>query len=67
MKILVSHFRFIKDLLPSGHLLVQSQQWKHQNNTGNLFKVNNKDTRMKSYFINCCSVSTIDLKQVNAG
>ena len=30
---------------PSRHLLVQKQQWKHQNNVWNLFKVNNKDTR----------------------
>ena len=28
--------------LPSLHLLVQIQQWKHQNNLWNLFKVNNK-------------------------
>ena len=27
--------------LPSQHLLVQSRQWKHQNNVRNLFKVNN--------------------------
>ena len=30
------------------HLLVQSQQWKHQNNVWNLFKVNSKDTRTTS-------------------
>ena len=30
------------------YLLVQSQQWKHQNNMWNLFKVNNKDTRTTS-------------------
>ena len=28
--------------LPRGHLLVQGQQWKHQNNVWNIFKVNNK-------------------------
>ena len=28
---------------PDRHLLVQSQQLKHQNNVWNLFKVNNKD------------------------
>ena len=27
---------------PNRHLLLQSQQWKHQNNVNNLFKVNNK-------------------------
>ena len=30
---------------PGQHLLVQSQQWKHQKNMRNLFKVKNKDTR----------------------
>ena len=30
---------------PIQHLLVQSQQWKHQNNVPNMFKVNNKETR----------------------
>ena len=29
----------------SRHLPVQSQQWEHQSNVWNLFKVNNKDTR----------------------
>ena len=33
---------------PSQHLLVQSQQWKHQKNVRNLFKVDNKDTRTTS-------------------
>ena len=33
----------------SRHLLVQSKQWKHQNNVYNLFKGNNKDIR-KTYF-----------------
>ena len=32
-------------LFPSRYLLVQSQQWKYQNNVWNLFKVNNKETR----------------------
>ena len=27
---------------------VENHQWKHQNNVGNLFKVNNKDTRTAS-------------------
>ena len=31
--------------LPSRHLLVQSQQWKHQNNVWNLFNVNNKENK----------------------
>ena len=29
-------------LYPSRHLLVQSQQWKHQKNVWNMLKVNNK-------------------------
>ena len=33
---------------PTRYLFVQSQQWKHQNNARNLFKVNNKDTRTTS-------------------
>ena len=33
---------------PSRYLLVQSPQWQYQNNVWNLFKVNNKDTRMTS-------------------
>ena len=39
---------FYGEIIPSRHLLVQSQQWKPQNNMGNLFKVNNKDTRTTS-------------------
>ena len=35
-------------VLPIHHLHVQSQQWKHQNNVWNLFKVNNKDYRTTS-------------------
>ena len=36
------------ETVTSRHLLVQSQQWKHQNNMWNLFKVNNKDTKTTS-------------------
>ena len=32
----------------SQNLLIESQQWKHQNNVWNLSKVNNKNTRMAS-------------------
>ena len=31
---------------PIQYSLVQSQQWRHQNNVPNMFKVNNKETRM---------------------
>ena len=37
-------YAFPTNPYPSRHLLVQSQQWKHQNNVWNLTKVNNKDT-----------------------
>ena len=36
----------------SGHLLVQSQQWKQQNNVRNLFKVNNNATTTMSLLLN---------------
>ena len=35
-------------LTPSRLLLVQSQQWKHDSNLWNMFKVNNKSTRTTS-------------------
>ena len=43
--------KFFNYLCPTRHLLVQSQQWKQQNNVWNLFKGNNKDTRITSF---CC-------------
>ena len=46
---------------PSWRLLVQSQQWKHQNNARNLFKVNNKDTNttpLKSFWCSYCEIWT---------
>ena len=61
------------------HVLVQNQQWRHQN-MWNLFKVGNNDTRTWSltsfwclnrqfwtYFTHCSGVSIIDFDQVNAG
>ena len=33
---------------PSRRLLVPNQQWKHQSNVWNLFKINDKDTRTNS-------------------
>ena len=39
-------FRFLPGLsLIPRYLLAQSQKWIHDSNVGNLFKVNNKDTR----------------------
>ena len=68
----------IKDWLPTWHLLVQSQQCKHQDNVWNLFKINNKVTRMTSMtllwclycqlltdFTHCSTVSMFDFEQVN--
>ena len=64
---------------PSWYLLVWSQQWKHQNNVWNLFRVNNKDTRTTSWccfdafvvnfehFTHCPGVSIVDFEPENAG
>ena len=41
-------------IVTSWYLLVQSQQWKHQNNMRNLFKVNRKDTRTTSLTLFWC-------------
>ena len=43
-----THFDYFVTQLPSRHLLVQGQQWKHKNNLWNLHKVNNKNTRATS-------------------
>ena len=64
--------------LPTKYLRVQSQQWKHQNNKRNMFKVNNRDTRMISLTSSWCRycqfwtkfphyscISIIDFEQVN--
>ena len=37
--------------LSSRHLLVKSQQWKHQNSVYNLFKVNYKETNTTSHSV----------------
>ena len=37
------------DQAPNRYLLVQSQQWKHQSNLWNLFKVNNKATERRQW------------------
>ena len=39
---------FLSMTTPSGHLFVQSQQWKYQTNVWNLFKINNEGTRTRS-------------------
>ena len=41
-------FQLGQDNYSSRHLLVEIQQWKHQKNVWNLFKVNNIDARMTS-------------------
>lgn len=68
------------DIIISYHLFVQSELWKHQNNTWNLLKTNNKDIRtisMTSFFcyycqlcadfIYCSDVSIASFKQRDAG
>ena len=51
---------------PIQYLLVQSQQWRHQNNEPNMFKVNNKKTRMTLFTSFWCLLLNI-LDVVNAG
>ena len=59
MKTLIKRIAFLQQLRikfilqPNRHLLVPSQQWKHQTNVWNLFKVYNKDTRT-TYMTFCC-------------
>ena len=77
---LIFDFLIANFLHTSQHLLVQSQQWKHQNNVGNLFKFNNKDIiTMSSTSLWCLycylwtnftywfTVSIADFEKVNAG
>ena len=55
---------------PARYLLVLSQQWKHQNNAWNLFKVNNKDTRMtwmNTDFTHSSGSYVVNFEPVNAG
>ena len=44
-KFFFSLLKFQVSALPRNHLLVESKQWKHQNNVWNLFKINKKGTR----------------------
>ena len=64
---------------PRPQLLVLSQQWEHQHNMRNLFKVKNKDARTPSLgsvwsclyclfwtgFTHCPGVSIVNFEQVN--
>ena len=58
---------FNSSISPSRHILVQSQQWKHQSNVWNLFKVNDKDIGTASlnpfwcFMFNFEQISTIPL------
>ena len=52
----------ILEQLPSRHLLAQSEQLKHKNNMWNLFKVNNKDTRIN--FTHCSGVPLLILNRL---
>ena len=65
---------------PIQQLLVEIQQWKHQNNVQNMFKANSKETRttlmtwfwclycckLWTYSTNCFRLSIVDFEQVNA-
>ena len=48
-------FRFLRHQsiktwsIPSRHLIIQNQQWKHYNDVWNLFKVNNRDTDQRQW------------------
>ena len=46
--------RIHRKVLASQHLVVQIQQWKHQDNKGNLFKVDNKGTLKTSIWCLYC-------------
>ena len=48
----------VSKVMPSRHLLVQSQQWEHHNNVWNLFKVDNNGFIVNAgweFFIHSCS------------
>ena len=47
-----SHFYW--KMQPSRHLLIQIQQWKHQNSLGNLFKVNYRGIRARAFTLFWC-------------
>ena len=54
LQVTSSYYRFSCKLWSSNsklNLHVQSQQWKHQNNVWDLFKVNNKDNRTTSLIL----------------
>ena len=50
---------------PSCYLLVQGLRWKRQNSVGNLFKINNKDTRTTQW--RRSGVSIGEFERVNVG
>ena len=76
-----THSGHLSLMLSIRHLFVWSQQWKHQNNVWNLFKVINRDTRIISvtslwclycwlwtYFTHSSVVSIVDTdKPVSVG
>ena len=70
----------VKKHIASRYLLVQNQQWKHQNNVWSLFKFNNKDNTTTSMTSFCClycqlwtdfthfsDVFIVTLNKLNAG
>ena len=57
-------FPVVKSCFPSWHLLIQGQQWKHQNNDWNFFKVNRKTWKPRHwrFIVNFKQISHIVLK-----
>ena len=52
----------LSKLFPSQHLLVQIQQWKHEEDVLNMIKVHGKETKTTSVFIiNFEQISDISL------
>ena len=47
--------------------MLSKSEWKHQNNSENLFKFNSKDTRTMSLTFHCSDVSIVDFETANAG
>ena len=56
-------FHIMEQSTPDGIYLLKSEQWKHQNDMRNMFKVKNKDTRMRS--MASFGVSIVNFKQIS--
>ena len=45
--------------MSSLYLLIQSRQWKDQNNVWNLFKINNKKPERRHFFLSCTTFNAL--------